>query len=50
MYVPAEIVPEVQVRVSSTEQKNWDPGGLVVGGHTAVFYWMPFIDIWYLVV
>ena len=25
MYVPAEIVPEVQVRVSSTEQKNWDP-------------------------
>ena len=25
MYVPAEILPEVQVRVSSTEQKNWDP-------------------------
>ena len=25
MYVPVEIVPEVQLRVNSTEQKNWDP-------------------------
>ncbi len=25
MYAPAEVLPEVQVCASSTEQKNWDP-------------------------
>ena len=25
MYVPAEIIPEIQVRASSTEQRTWDP-------------------------